>query len=147
MNGVTDTDIAALRVGLIGFGEVGGIFGAARRYGVEREVLASLAETFPGLDWERQATWFWRRVVQHGRRRAGPPSNREDNAIQRGHGQLVSARVSRGRSLGRRLARQSTRRAALFTAGDSAGGVTVRGTSLADPSRFRSTIVTVASLR
>lgn len=43
---------------------------AARRYGVEREVLASLAQTFPGLDWERQATWFWRRVVQHGRRRA-----------------------------------------------------------------------------
>src|SRR5690349_24701505 len=35
--------------------------------GVEGEVLASLAETFPGLDWERQATWFWRRVVQHGR--------------------------------------------------------------------------------
>jgi 3-hydroxyisobutyrate dehydrogenase-like beta-hydroxyacid dehydrogenase len=43
---------------------------AARRYGVEDEMLASLAETFPGLDWERQATWFWRRVVQHGRRRA-----------------------------------------------------------------------------
>jgi 3-hydroxyisobutyrate dehydrogenase-like beta-hydroxyacid dehydrogenase len=43
---------------------------AARRYGVEREVLSSLAETFPGLDWERQATWFWRRVVRHGRRRA-----------------------------------------------------------------------------
>ena len=42
----------------------------ARRYGVEREVLASLAETFPGLDWERQASYFWRRVVQHGRRRA-----------------------------------------------------------------------------
>ena len=42
----------------------------ARRYGVEREVLASLAETFPGLDWERQPTWFWHRVVQHGRRRA-----------------------------------------------------------------------------
>ena len=42
---------------------------AARRYGVEREVLASLVQTFPGLDWERQATWFWRRVVQHGRRR------------------------------------------------------------------------------
>ncbi len=43
---------------------------AARRYGVEREVLSSLAETFPGFDWECQATWFWRRVVQHGRRRA-----------------------------------------------------------------------------
>jgi len=43
---------------------------AARRYGVEQEVLASLAETFPGLDWEKQGTYFWRRVVQHGRRRA-----------------------------------------------------------------------------
>ena len=43
---------------------------AARRYGVEREVLASLAETFPGIDWERQANWFWRRVLQHGRRRS-----------------------------------------------------------------------------
>lgn len=42
----------------------------ARRYGVEEQVLASLAETFPGLDWERQASYFWRRVVQHGRRRA-----------------------------------------------------------------------------
>ena len=42
----------------------------ARRYGVEREVLASLAETFPGLDWERQPSYFWQRVVQHGRRRA-----------------------------------------------------------------------------
>jgi 3-hydroxyisobutyrate dehydrogenase len=26
-------------------------FLAARRYGVEGEVLASLAETFPGIDW------------------------------------------------------------------------------------------------
>ena len=43
---------------------------AARRYGVEREVLASLDETFPGMDWDRQASWFWRRVIQHGRRRA-----------------------------------------------------------------------------
>jgi len=43
---------------------------AARRYGVEKEVLASLAVTFPGFDWGRQADYFWRRVVQHGRRRA-----------------------------------------------------------------------------
>ena len=45
-------------------------FLTARRYGVEREVLASLAETFPGIDWEKQGTWFWQRVVQHGKRRA-----------------------------------------------------------------------------
>lgn len=43
---------------------------AARRYGVEGEVLASLAETFPGIDWEKQGSYFWSRVVQHGKRRA-----------------------------------------------------------------------------
>ena len=45
-------------------------FLTARCYGVEREVLASLANSFPGFDWEHQGTWFWQRVVQHGRRRA-----------------------------------------------------------------------------
>jgi len=45
-------------------------FLAARRYGVENEVLASLAETFPGLDWEKNGSYFWSRVVQHGKRRA-----------------------------------------------------------------------------
>jgi 3-hydroxyisobutyrate dehydrogenase len=42
----------------------------ARRYGVEAEVLASLAESFPGMDWDKQSHYFWRRVVQHGKRRA-----------------------------------------------------------------------------
>jgi hypothetical protein len=44
--------------------------GAARHYGVEDEVLASLAETFPGIDWERQAAYFFQRVIEHGRRRS-----------------------------------------------------------------------------
>lgn len=43
---------------------------AARAYGVEDQVLASLAETFPGIDWERQGAYFFQRVIQHGRRRA-----------------------------------------------------------------------------
>jgi 3-hydroxyisobutyrate dehydrogenase-like beta-hydroxyacid dehydrogenase len=43
---------------------------AARRHGVEDEVLASLVETFPGMQWERQADYFWRRAAQHGKRRA-----------------------------------------------------------------------------
>jgi 3-hydroxyisobutyrate dehydrogenase len=42
---------------------------AARHYGVEEAVLVSLGETFPGLDWERQATYFFQRVIEHGRRR------------------------------------------------------------------------------
>jgi 3-hydroxyisobutyrate dehydrogenase-like beta-hydroxyacid dehydrogenase len=45
-------------------------FTAARAYGVEDAVLASLAETFPGIDWERQGTYFFQRVIEHGRRRA-----------------------------------------------------------------------------
>lgn len=43
---------------------------AARAHGVEEQVLASLAETFPGVDWEKQAGYFFQRVIQHGRRRA-----------------------------------------------------------------------------
>jgi 3-hydroxyisobutyrate dehydrogenase len=45
-------------------------FTAARAYGVEDQVLASLAETFPGIDWEKQGSYFFQRVIQHGRRRA-----------------------------------------------------------------------------
>ncbi|MEP7069794.1 MAG: DUF1932 domain-containing protein, partial [Usitatibacter sp.] len=45
-------------------------FVAARKYGVEDEVLASLADTFPGFDWEKFGGYFFQRVVQHGRRRA-----------------------------------------------------------------------------
>lgn len=45
-------------------------FTTARAYGVEREVLASLSETFPGIDWEKQGDYFFMRVIQHGRRRA-----------------------------------------------------------------------------
>ena len=45
-------------------------FTAARAYGVEDQVLASLAETFPGIDWEKQGAYFFQRVIQHGRRRS-----------------------------------------------------------------------------
>lgn len=43
---------------------------SARHYGVEDAVLASLQETFPGIDWEKQAAYFFQRVIQHGRRRS-----------------------------------------------------------------------------
>ncbi len=45
-------------------------FTTARRHGVEDAVIASLQETFPGIDWERQAAYFFQRVIEHGRRRA-----------------------------------------------------------------------------
>src|SRR4051812_44559676 len=45
-------------------------FTTARAYGVEDEVLASLKETFPGIDWEKQGAYFFQRVIEHGRRRS-----------------------------------------------------------------------------
>lgn len=45
-------------------------FTAARAYGVEDAVIASLQETFPGIDWEAQGSYFFQRVIEHGRRRA-----------------------------------------------------------------------------
>jgi 3-hydroxyisobutyrate dehydrogenase-like beta-hydroxyacid dehydrogenase len=45
-------------------------FTTARAYGVENAVLASLKETFPAIDWEKQGAYFFQRVIEHGRRRA-----------------------------------------------------------------------------
>ncbi len=44
---------------------------AARSYGAEKEVLASLAETFPGMGWtDDLPDYLISRVAEHGRRRA-----------------------------------------------------------------------------
>jgi 3-hydroxyisobutyrate dehydrogenase-like beta-hydroxyacid dehydrogenase len=45
-------------------------FTTARAHGVEDAVIASLKETFPGIDWEKQASYFFQRVIEHGRRRS-----------------------------------------------------------------------------
>jgi len=45
-------------------------FTAARALGVEQQVLASLAETYPQFDWEKQGDYLFARVIQHGKRRA-----------------------------------------------------------------------------
>jgi 3-hydroxyisobutyrate dehydrogenase-like beta-hydroxyacid dehydrogenase len=45
-------------------------FTTARAHGVEDAVIASLHETFPGIDWEKQAAYFFQRVIEHGRRRS-----------------------------------------------------------------------------
>jgi 3-hydroxyisobutyrate dehydrogenase-like beta-hydroxyacid dehydrogenase len=42
----------------------------ARHHGVEDAVLASLQETFPGIDWEKQGAYFFQRVIEHGHRRS-----------------------------------------------------------------------------
>jgi 3-hydroxyisobutyrate dehydrogenase-like beta-hydroxyacid dehydrogenase len=45
-------------------------FTAARHYGVQDALIASLRETFPAIDWEQQAAYFFQRVIEHGRRRS-----------------------------------------------------------------------------
>lgn len=45
-------------------------YATARHYGVEDPMIATLQETFPGIDWTRQGEYFFSRVAQHGRRRA-----------------------------------------------------------------------------
>ena len=42
----------------------------ARHYGVEDAVIASLVETYPGIDWEKQGAYLFQRVIEHGRRRS-----------------------------------------------------------------------------
>jgi 3-hydroxyisobutyrate dehydrogenase-like beta-hydroxyacid dehydrogenase len=43
---------------------------AAGRYGAEEGVFASLAESYPGIDWPALADYMIGRVVEHGERRA-----------------------------------------------------------------------------
>lgn len=45
-------------------------FTAARSFGVEQRVLASLKETYPQFDWEKQGDYLFSRMIQHGRRRS-----------------------------------------------------------------------------
>jgi 3-hydroxyisobutyrate dehydrogenase len=43
---------------------------AAHRYGVLPDVLGSLADMFPGMDWNEKARYLISRALVHGRRRA-----------------------------------------------------------------------------
>lgn len=45
-------------------------FTTARRYGVEKTIVKSLNESFPGTDWEKRGAYMTGRIVEHGRRRA-----------------------------------------------------------------------------
>lgn len=45
-------------------------YSTARKYGVEDAMIATLAETLPGIDWQKQGAYFFNRAVEHGKRRA-----------------------------------------------------------------------------
>jgi 3-hydroxyisobutyrate dehydrogenase-like beta-hydroxyacid dehydrogenase len=45
-------------------------YATARAHGVEDAMIATLQETFPGIDWTEQGSYFFSRVARHGQRRA-----------------------------------------------------------------------------
>ena len=66
-------------------------FTTARHYGVEDAVIASLHETFPGIDWEKQGAYFFQRVIEHGRRRSEEVREVAVTVREAGLAALVSA--------------------------------------------------------
>jgi 3-hydroxyisobutyrate dehydrogenase-like beta-hydroxyacid dehydrogenase len=70
-------------------------FLAARRYGVEDRVIASLDETFPGLNWENQAGYLISRVLQHGRRRAAEMRESAETVANAGIEPLMTAATAK----------------------------------------------------
>jgi len=77
-------------------------FLAARHYGVEDKVIASLDETFPGLNWNRQVGYMLERVLIHGRRRAAEMREAADTVAAAGLEPLMSTATARRQDLARR---------------------------------------------
>jgi 3-hydroxyisobutyrate dehydrogenase-like beta-hydroxyacid dehydrogenase len=69
-------------------------FTAARAFGVERQVLASLKETYPQFDWEKQGDYLFSRVIQHGKRRAEEMRASAEMIDASGFGGVMAAATS-----------------------------------------------------
>ena len=69
-------------------------FTTARHYGVEDAVIASLQETFPGIDWTQQGRYFFSRVAQHGRRRAEEMREAAHTVQEAGFEPLMAAAIA-----------------------------------------------------
>src|SRR5688572_23256973 len=73
-------------------------FSAARALGVEKQVLASLAETYPQFDWDKQGDYLFSRVIQHGRRRAEEMRASASMVDATGVGGIMAAAAARRQS-------------------------------------------------
>jgi 3-hydroxyisobutyrate dehydrogenase-like beta-hydroxyacid dehydrogenase len=69
-------------------------FTNARKYGVEKEVIATLEETFPNMDWHKQAAYFYSRVVQHGKRRAEEMREAANTVLETGIEPIMSSAIA-----------------------------------------------------
>ena len=66
----------------------------ARAYGVEDQVLPTLRETFPSIDWSGQGAYFFSRVVQHGQRRAEEMRESANTVREAGFEPLMTAAIA-----------------------------------------------------
>ena len=66
----------------------------ARHYGVEDQVLPTLQETFPSIDWSAQGAYFFSRVVQHGQRRAEEMREAAHTVHEAGMAPLMAAAIA-----------------------------------------------------
>jgi 3-hydroxyisobutyrate dehydrogenase-like beta-hydroxyacid dehydrogenase len=69
-------------------------YATARAYGVEEQVLPTLAETFPAIDWQRQGSYFFSRVAQHGQRRAEEMREAARTVEEAGFAPLMTAAIA-----------------------------------------------------
>ena len=76
-------------------------FVAAARAGVEEQVIASLAKSFPGLDWPKTIAYNLERMASHGTRRAAEMEEVADTLRELGLEPLMAtATVQRQRQMG-----------------------------------------------
>jgi 3-hydroxyisobutyrate dehydrogenase len=84
---------------------------AARHYGVEAEVLASLGDTIPHPDWRRNARYVMSRPLIHGTRRAEEMREVARTVAEAGIAPLLSAPIAERQewcaALGRGMPRES----------------------------------------
>jgi 3-hydroxyisobutyrate dehydrogenase-like beta-hydroxyacid dehydrogenase len=83
-------------------------FTNARKYGVEKEVIATLEETFPDLDWHKQAAYFYSRVVQHGKRRAEEMREAANTVSETGIEPIMTAAIAQKQQVIADLAKAGT---------------------------------------
>jgi 3-hydroxyisobutyrate dehydrogenase-like beta-hydroxyacid dehydrogenase len=77
---------------------------AARHYGVEKEVLGSLANILPPADWEAVAGYFISRSLQHGQRRSEEMAEAAATVADAGVAPLMSRAAAQRQHLAARHA-------------------------------------------
>lgn len=69
-------------------------YSTARAYGVEEQMIPTLYETFPGIDWNQQGAYFFSRVAQHGKRRAEEMLEAANTVLEAGFTPWMSTAIA-----------------------------------------------------